>query len=90
MFDKFQIAETETFQKVIYKNKDKNLYLKIKNYVYPQLKSNPFFGPNIKKLKGTLENYYRYRIGSHLLFYQVDSDKVIVFIITLKARKDAY
>ncbi|MFH1760809.1 MAG: type II toxin-antitoxin system RelE/ParE family toxin, partial [bacterium] len=69
---------------------NKNLYSKIRNYVYPQLNNNPFFGPNIKKLKGTLEDYYRYRIGNYRLFYKVDSDKVIVFIITLKDRKDAY
>ena len=40
---KYQIAETKTFEKV--KNKiDKKLYLKIKNFVYPQLRENPFYG----------------------------------------------
>jgi len=88
--DKFQIAETESFQKIIGSNRYKNLYEKIKNYVYPQLRNNPFFGPNIKKLKGKLEDYYRYRIGNYRLFYMVDEEKVIVFIVTIKDRKDAY
>ena len=90
MSDKFQIAETESFQKLICSNRYKNLYEKIRNYVYPQLRSNPFFGPNIKKLKGKLEDYYRYRIGKYRLFYMVDEEKVIVFIVTIKDRNDAY
>ena len=90
MSDKFQIAETESFQKTINKIQYKNLYLKIKKYIYPQLRMNPFFGSNIKKLKGNLENIYRYRIGNYRLFYIIDSGKVIVFITALKARKDAY
>ena len=54
---KYQIAETKTFEKV--KNKiDKKLYLKIKNFVYPQLRENPFYGKKIKKLKDNLEGYY--------------------------------
>ena len=90
MSDKFKIAEIESFQKLIISNRYKNLYEKIKNYVYPQLRNNPFFGPNIKKLKGKLEDYYRYRIGKYRLFYKVDEGKVIVFIVTIKHRKDAY
>lgn len=55
LFD-FQIAETRTFKKL--KNKiNSKLYLKIKNIVYPQLRSNPFYGNNIKKLKGEFEVY---------------------------------
>lgn len=90
MSDKFQIAEVESFQKVIDSNKYRNLYEKIKTYIYPQLRNNPFFGPNIKKLKGNLEKYYRYRIGKYRLFYIADKEKVIVFIVTIKDRKDAY
>ena len=85
----FQIAETKTFQKVK-KSIDEKLYNKIKNIVYPQLKSNPFFGTNIKKLKGELEGYYRYRIGNYRLFYLIDNDKIIVAIVDLKHRQGAY
>ena len=90
MSTNFKIAETESFQNNINKVKYKNIYFKIKNYVYPQLRENPFFGPNIKKLKGKLSNYYRYRIGSHRLFYTIDSNNTIVFIAAIKDRKDSY
>ena len=73
----FQIAESKTFQKVRNKMSSK-LYAKIKNIVYPQLRSNPFFGINIKKLKGDFEGYYRYRIGNYRLFYLIENEKVLV------------
>lgn len=88
MFD-FQIAETRTFAKVKKKTNQK-LYQKINDVVYPQLRKNPYFGTNIKKLKGEFEGFYRYRIGNYRLFYLVDEQKVIVFVIDLKHRKDAY
>jgi mRNA interferase RelE/StbE len=47
---KYKIAETDDFQKEIKNDKFRNLYRKITDFVYPQLRSNPFFGPNIKKL----------------------------------------
>lgn len=90
MFKEFKIAETETFQKTISKKPFKNLYKKLQDYVYPQLKSNPFFGPHIKKLKGEFEGLYRYRIGSYRLFYKIDSEKIIVFLLDIAQRKDAY
>ncbi|MBC8442447.1 MAG: type II toxin-antitoxin system RelE/ParE family toxin [Deltaproteobacteria bacterium] len=85
----FQIAETKTFEKVK-KNIDSQLYTKIRNIVYPQLKLNPYFGTNIKKLKGDFEGYYRYRVGSYRLFYLIDNEKVIVVIVDLKHRQSAY
>ncbi|HFQ93881.1 MAG TPA: type II toxin-antitoxin system RelE/ParE family toxin [Anaerolineae bacterium] len=85
----FKIAETKTFEKVK-KKIDRKLYQKIVNVVYPQLRNNPYFGANIRKLKGEFEGFYRYRIGSYRLFYLIDDDKVMVFVIDLKHRKDAY
>ena len=90
MLAKFQIAETESFQKLIQKQHLSTLYSKIVDYIYPQLRQNPFFGPNIKKLKGEFSVYYRYRIGNFRLFYTVDSDKALVFIVAIKDRKDSY
>ena len=87
---KFKIAETETFQKVIQHPKFNKIYTKITTYIYPQLQKNPFYGPNIKKLKREYESYYRYRIGSYRLFYQVKKETITVFIVTLLHRKDSY
>jgi len=86
----FIIAETEFFQRLIQKPYLQPLYLKIKDYIYPQLRQNPFFGINIKKLKGDLGKFYRCRIGNHRLFYTIDKNKAMVFVITLKDRKDSY
>ncbi len=82
---KYQIAETKTFEKVKQKI-DKKLYLKIKNFVYPQLRENPFYGTNIKKLKDNLEGYYRYRIGNYRLFYLIEDDKLIIAVVDFKKK----
>jgi mRNA interferase RelE/StbE len=85
----FQIAETKNFQKL--KSKiDKKIYDKIINNVYPQLKSNPFYGTNIKKLKGEFEGYYRYRVGNYRLFYLVEREKVFVIITDFKHKQNSY
>jgi len=85
----FDIAETKSFQK-LKKKLDEKLYNKIKTIVYPQLRSNPYYGTNIKKLKGELEGYYRYRLGDYRLFYIIKNEKVIVVITNLKHRQSAY
>lgn len=90
MLSNFKIAETAHFRKQVDKLRAKKLYQKIVSFVYPQLNRNPFFGPNIKKLKGEFEGYYRFRIGNFRLFYIVDKQKVIVFILEIAERKDAY
>lgn len=90
MSHNFQIAETETFQKKIKRPDLHALYDRISHYVYPQLKTNPYFGLNIKKLKGEFEGIYRYRIREYRLFYTIDKEKVIVFIIDIEPRKDSY
>jgi mRNA interferase RelE/StbE len=85
----FQIAQTKEFEKKI-KKLDPKIYTKIKTIVYPQLKKNPFYGTNIKKLKGEYEGIYRYRLGNYRLFYIIDNDKVIVIVTTISYRQSAY
>ena len=90
MLNRFEIAETETFQRSISKKEFVKIYNKIKTYVYPQLRINPFFGNNIKKLKGEFKEVYRYRIGEYRLFYQVSEKQILIFIMDIAKRKDAY
>ena len=90
MLNRFEIAETETFQRSISKKEFVKIYNKIKTYVYPQLRINPFFGKNIKKLKGEFKDVYRYRIGEYRLFYQIDEKQILIFIMDIVKRKDAY
>ena len=85
----FQIAEAKTFEKTKKKIAPK-LYAKIRNVVYPQLRKNPFFGTNIKKLKGEFEGYYRYRLGDYRLFYLIENEKVLVLVIDFRDRQNAY
>jgi mRNA interferase RelE/StbE len=87
----FRIFETDQFIKDINKikgNKQEKLYLKIKNYVYPQLKDNPYYGLNIKKLRSWLPDTWRYRIGNYRIFYEINDN--IVSIIAIETRGNAY
>ena len=90
MSNRFEIAETETFQRSISKKEFVKIYNKTKTYVYPQLRINPFFGNNIKKLKGEFKDVYRYRIGEYRLFYKIDEKQILIFIMDIAKRKDAY
>jgi mRNA interferase RelE/StbE len=88
--NRFEIAETVTFQKAVNKPEFRKIYEKIRVYIYPQLRDNPYFGRNIKKLKGDLNDVYRYRIGDYRLFYSIDEKRIIVFVMDIIDRKDAY
>ena len=89
MLNRFEIAETETFQRSISKKEFVKIYNKIKTYVYPQLRINPFFGNNIKKLKGEFKDVYRYRIGEYRLFYQVDEKQILIVKLQFRKRSVA-
>ena len=89
----FRIFETEEFQKRLAKlsaTDQKLVKTKLTEYAYPQLKEEPFFGTNIKKLKGYDPDIWRYRIGNYRVFYLIEDEEKIIYILTLDARKDAY
>ena len=86
----YRIAETETFSRKINSKKFNRLYKKIMENVYPILKNNPFFGSHIKKLKDEFKEVYRFRIGDYRLFYKIDEQKSLIFILNIENRKDAY
>jgi len=91
--NKYKIFETVEFQKQFSKIPLKNrefLTRKLKNYVYPQLTEEPFFGKNIKKLVHFTPNIWRYRIGNYRLFYTVNSTEKVIYLLTLDLRKDIY
>jgi mRNA interferase RelE/StbE len=68
----------------------KGLEKKIEEYISPQLKQEPHFGKNVKKLRGYVPETWRYRIGSFRLFYIIDEAEKIVALISIDDRKDAY
>ncbi|MBW9233505.1 type II toxin-antitoxin system RelE family toxin [Leptospira santarosai] len=86
----YKIAETELFQSKLKDRQFSQLQKKLTDYIYPILKKNPFFGPNIKKLKGEFDGLYRYRIGKYRLFYLIKDKKLLVVLIDIDQRKDSY
>jgi len=89
----FRIFETEEFSRKFKKLSSidaRFLRRKFDSFVYPQLKSEPFWGKNIKKLRGYDPDTWRYRIGKFRLFYIVDQVEHVVYILTIDDRKDAY
>ena len=63
---------------------------KLRSYVYPQIKAQPFYGANIRKLRGFAPSVWRYRIGKYRIFYTVEEDHRAVSMVTIEHRKDAY
>jgi mRNA interferase RelE/StbE len=71
-------------------NEQKRLWGKIESHIARQLKNEPHFGTNIKKLKDFHPETWRFRIGNYRLFYIIDEAEHIVSLTTLSLRKDAY
>jgi mRNA interferase RelE/StbE len=86
----FQIAETATYREKVESKTFVRFSDRIRANIYPRLRTNPYFGPNIKRLKGDLNSIYRYRMGDYRLFYTIDSTKKLVFMMDIVHRKDAY
>jgi mRNA interferase RelE/StbE len=63
---------------------------KLTDYVYPQLREDPFLGPNIKKLKGYDPATWRYRIGKFRVFFMVNQAERIIFMLSVDDRRVAY
>lgn len=63
---------------------------KINEYVYPQLRMEPHFGLNIKKLRDQKPDMWRYRIGNYRMLYTIDEQEKTVTIISFDIRGNAY
>lgn len=90
---KFRIFETDEFLKKLKKISSRDsvfLKRKLNSFVYPQLKVEPFWGNNIKKLQGYTPDTWRYRVGKFRFFYIVDQEEQIINLLTVENRKDAY
>jgi len=59
------------------------------NKCFEDLESNPFWGPNIKVLKGE-KRRYRYRIGDYRMIYGIDKENSKVFVTLITSRPSAY
>lgn len=63
---------------------------KLSDYVYPWLRQQPHFGPNIRKLMSWKPETWRYRIGPWRLFYEINEADKMVYLVALDNRRDAY
>ncbi|MBN2372916.1 type II toxin-antitoxin system RelE/ParE family toxin [bacterium] len=82
----FKIFETNQFLKDLeqdFKGQQERIKKKLIAYVYPQLRQNPYFGKNIKKLKDYNPETWRYRIGDYRFFYEIDVNKKVVYMIAV-------
>lgn len=89
----YNIFETDEFIKKIGKisNRDKSfIEKKLLQHIYPQLREEPHYGNNIKKLIDYKPETWRYRIGKYRLFYVIDESEKIIYLLSIDLRKDAY
>jgi mRNA interferase RelE/StbE len=90
---RFRIFETDQFIEDLagdFGTHGERVRRKLSEYVYPQLRDNPFFGKNIKKLKNYQPATWRYRIGKYRFFYEINETERVVSMITAESRKDSY
>ena len=72
-------------------------YKKLNPAIQPQiqegidsLSKNPIQGAKIKRLKGRLREYYRYRSGDYRIVYTVNQKEHVIFVDYIQHRKDVY
>jgi len=89
----YRIFETKEFLRSLERLPESDasfIQAKLTGLAYPQLREMPFFGPNVKKLRGYSPETWRYRLGKYRVFFCVDDTEKIVFILSIDKRKDAY
>ena len=93
MSNKYRIFETGQFLKDLdndFSGQQRRIREKLLTYVYPQLREQPFYGLNIRKLKDYTPETWRYRIGDYRFFYHIDEKKKMVFMLTIDLRSSSY
>ena len=93
LLDNYRIFETDAFIKNLKKIDNRNRTLiqnKLHSKIYPQLKTEPHYGNNIKKLINYSPETWRYRIGDYRVFYEIKDEIRIINIISVNSRQGAY
>ena len=93
MPDSFRIFETDRFIKDLdgdFSGQKTRIKKKLSDQVYPALRKQPYYGPNIKKLADYTPPTWRYRIGDYRFFYTINADEKTVFMLKIHKRDDAY
>jgi mRNA interferase RelE/StbE len=90
---RYELFETDEFIKSIQQLQPQNarfIQNKLETYVYPQLRLEPHFGLNIKKLRNYKPDTWRYRIGDYRVFYTIDENDCLVLLLVVENRDKAY
>ena len=90
---KYQIFETTTFREdlaLLGRAGLRRIQGKLGTYTYPQLRTDPHHGPNIKRLENWEPPTWRYRVGAWRFFYEINEREKIVYLITADHRSEAY
>jgi mRNA interferase RelE/StbE len=93
LLNNYRIFETQQFQKDLKQIALSGRHKVTQNlgeFVYPQLREHPHFGPHIKKLKGIDPETWQYRIGAWRFFYEIDEQEKIVYLLAASHRGSAY
>ncbi|MBM3305307.1 MAG: type II toxin-antitoxin system RelE/ParE family toxin [Candidatus Aminicenantes bacterium] len=89
----FRLFETDQFlddlERISPARREK-LAARLRDMVYPQLRAQPYFGANVKKLRGFKPETWRYRIGPYRFFYVVDDKERIVSMVAADSRQGSY
>jgi len=89
----YRIFETETFQEDlarISRSGLKRIREKLQEHVYAQLRNEPHFGSNIKRLKNWDPPAWRCRIGDWRFFYEIDEKEKMIYMTAADHRGRAY
>ncbi|MDE0024287.1 MAG: type II toxin-antitoxin system RelE/ParE family toxin [Spirochaetaceae bacterium] len=83
----YTAAETESLRK---SKALARLYRRVRDVVYPLLRREPHFGPNIKRLRGEFSDFYPFRLGEYRLFSTIDEQDTVVVVADLRSRQASY
>jgi len=84
----YELVFTRDAQR-FYERADQRLVRRL-HRCFDHLRRNPYEHPNIKRLKGPLEGYFRYRVGDWRVVYGVDEGKNAITIVLIAHRGNAY
>lgn len=73
----------------LYEEADPVLARKL-NRCFQYLRNDPYRHPNVKRLKGPLAGYLRYRAGDWRVIYQVQEQEERVIVVLIAHRSRAY
>lgn len=73
----------------VYKKLDDKTIARI-NRAIDTLKENPFYGKDIKRLRGELKGKYRLRVGEYRIIYRVEEEDKVVILEDIKLRGKVY